>query len=71
MPPYPLNTSPNIQAEKSGKWAKNFLIFTVNLQLGVPNIFTPSLIAIFKPFLQGVLKMFHQTFTFAGIYISA
>ena len=32
--------------------------------------FVPSLIAIFKPFLQGVLKKFHQTFTFAGIYIS-
>ena len=49
---------------------KNPLIFTVNLQLGVPNKFIPSLIAIFKPFLQGVLKKFHQTFTFAGIYLS-
>jgi len=30
---------------------KNSLIFTVNLQLGVPNKFIPSLIAIFKLFL--------------------
>ena len=32
--------------------------------------FIPSLIAIFKPFLQGVLKKFHQTFTFTVIYPS-
>lgn len=104
MPPCPLNTSPNIQAENSGKWAKNLLIYTVKISVGgnyiiislllnaenlvwwtkkLSNIyskftyrwakifFIPSPIAIFKPFLQGVLKKFHQVFTFAKIYISA